>query len=118
MTDDSEQSKPGSLTGGISRFEVLLLRTTIARAGLDLLSNLQGASAPALADPNREHRDRILFVFDQMERAASLPSPKFVFVHILSPRPPMVFGPDVSYFSARETVLDFGPVENTWRPGE
>lgn len=94
------------LTGGLSRFELLVLRTTMARAGLDLLANLERAPASEAVDPNREHRDRILFVFDELDAAVNLPSPKVVFVHILSPHPPMVFGPDGEFVSQAEFETD------------
>ena len=35
-----------------------------------------------------------LFILDQLPRIASFPGPKFVFVHILKPHAPLIFGPD------------------------
>jgi len=37
------------------------------------------------------HRDLVNYQFDTMAQSPSLPSPKFVFVHIISPHPPFVF---------------------------
>ena len=83
------------------------LDTTAARAVLDAFRSRQG-SAPGLLDPNQGTRDRILFAFDQLERVPSLPSPKLVFVHILSPHPPMVFGPNGEPISKAEFETTFG----------
>jgi hypothetical protein len=41
-----------------------------------------------------EHRNNILFAFDALEKIPSLPGHKFVFVHILAPHEPFVFGPN------------------------
>ncbi len=73
----------------LSEFEILFLRTTALRpaeeakaAWLDTL----------IQNPRKDSYDRILFEFDQLERAPSLPGPKFVFVHIFSPHsPPFIF---------------------------
>ncbi len=66
----------------LSAFEVLFVRTTILRvveesktAWLDTL----------FENPRREIYDRLMFEFDQLEGAAALPGPKFVFVHIMAP---------------------------------
>jgi hypothetical protein len=40
-----------------------------------------------------QHRNRILFEFDYLMHCAREPGPKYVFVHILAPHSPIVFGP-------------------------
>ncbi len=40
------------------------------------------------------HRERILYALNLLDNLASEPGPKFVFVHILAPHNPFVFGPD------------------------
>ena len=93
ITSESSILESLHATGRLSRFEALLIDTTIGRAILDLATQM-GLAPEIVADsPLDEHRERILFVFDQLERVPELPSPKFVFVHILSPHPPFVFGP-------------------------
>ena len=42
----------------------------------------------------RYHRERVLYVLNRLPEVAALKSPKFVFVHIVSPHNPFVFGPD------------------------
>lgn len=40
------------------------------------------------------HRERILYALDVLDGMGSIPGPKFVFVHILAPHNPFVFGPN------------------------
>ena len=84
----------GDLAGKISRLETLFLETTVARVIIDGWTVSQEGSPPAPLDFLVDYRERILFAFDQLAVVPSLPSPKLVFVHILSPHPPMVFGPN------------------------
>ena len=93
ITSESSILESLHATGRLSRFEALLIDTTIGRAILDLATQMGLAPELVAESPLNEHRERILFVFDQLERVSELPSPKFVFVHILSPHPPFVFGP-------------------------
>jgi hypothetical protein len=80
------------LLGGATRFEGQFLETTLVRAYLDSVKSMT-AGETRLLTPAAESRDLILFQLDQLSRLASLPSPKLVFVHILSPHPPFLFGP-------------------------
>jgi hypothetical protein len=48
------------------------------------------------ASPKQVHRQRVLFALEQLPNVPRLPSPKFVFVHIVSPHKPFIFGPDGS----------------------
>jgi hypothetical protein len=73
----------------LSEFEILFLRTTVLRL-------VEESSAVWLSkleeNPRLEAYDRILFEFDQLDQSPSLPSPKFVFVHILAPHTiPLLF---------------------------
>jgi len=83
------------LFGGLTPFEALLFQTT----ALDALYNshvfpraLDNTlfSAAYLLD-----RNRILYELNKLpEIATSIPGPKFVFVHMLGPHNPFVFGPN------------------------
>jgi len=87
-----QRDQSAFLLRAITRPELAFLNTTWFRAVFDAREQeKEGRSLPA-PDPREEHRDRILFVLDELERVAELPSPKFVFAHILSPHPPYVFG--------------------------
>jgi hypothetical protein len=86
-----------SMLGGANEFEVMLIKTSgwllVADATLKLPSLLQ----PDLeASPKQVHRQRVLFTLEQLPNVPRLPSPKFVFVHIVSPHKPFVFGADGS----------------------
>lgn len=55
-------------------------------------------TTPALIFQNQllydMHRQRILFIFDTLQKNAKLESPKFIFAHFIAPHPPFVFGPN------------------------
>lgn len=93
ITSESSILELTYATGGVSRFEVMLIESSIGRAIFDLATQM-GLAPEIVADSALdEHRQRILFVFQQLERVRDLRSPKLVFVHIISPHPPFVFGP-------------------------
>lgn len=75
-------------------FELLLIETTILRAPLDLLEGRRDQSILQLLTAfsgNTQHRQLIMFTYDQLHYIPELESPKFVFVHIISPHRPYVF---------------------------
>lgn len=91
-----------SMLGGLSHLEAEWLDTTVVRALLDAARESDAARQPAVLDEYADNRERILFAFDELERVPRLPSPKLVVAHILSPHPPMVFGPNGEAISAGE----------------
>jgi len=72
----------------MSSFETLLIRTTTGRHFEDLsgfhLDQIDG----------QRYRERTQLVLSSMHELAHMPGPKFVFIHIISPHPPFVYGPD------------------------
>lgn len=80
---------------GLNSFEMQLASTSAGLAVTDLLG-------PRIYDwvgfrsnyPYDELRRIILDEFTNLEHAVSLPSPKFVFAHIVSPHSPYLFGPN------------------------
>jgi hypothetical protein len=77
-----------SLSAGMTEFEVLFLRTTLARY-VDQLGWL---------DPDQimgqNFRDRTMNVFNKVDDIARMPEPTFAYIHVISPHPPFVFGPN------------------------
>jgi hypothetical protein len=85
-------------TGGLNSFEVMYLRST---AGLLLVDFAQKLGLPQKLVPDvnypaHKHRERALYVLGQLQfaRVPSLQSPKLVFVHLIVPHAPNVFGPN------------------------
>jgi hypothetical protein len=80
------------LLGGINSFESLELQTS---AGLLLYADniaLPKTLRSFLDGAFTEHRERILYAFNQLVTVPQMPGSKFVFVHILAPHSPFVFG--------------------------
>jgi hypothetical protein len=72
----------------LSPFDYLLLRTTVARAYLDL----REAESRQLSDYVNYEDTR--FALEQLPNVSDIPGPKFVFVHLVIPHAPFVFGPN------------------------
>lgn len=78
---------------GVNAFELLLIHTSAGRIYYDHIKN--DPDAAAIFDyAYMEHRNRILYALDRLEEMPALEGPKFVFVHILAPHNPFVFGPN------------------------
>ena len=82
---------PPPFASGMTEFETLFLQTT-------LLGEAQGLGwfdADQIMAQN--YRDRHMLVFNSMADVVNMPGPQFVYVHIILPHPPFVFGPDGEY---------------------
>jgi len=75
----------GLTPGDINEFEGLILSSTIT----GVLAESWGAELPIQS--YRLHRNYILYSLDKLQEVPELPSPKFVFAHLLSPHPPFIF---------------------------
>ena len=87
LTDADYFLGPGYSWGELNEFESLLMETTLARLIQD--GNRFGMQTSG----SERFRERTLFTLDQLDRLAYIEGPKFVFVHIIAPHPPYVFGP-------------------------
>jgi hypothetical protein len=78
---------------GLNPFESVLMQTS---AGVVLFD--AGAYFPRLRPfldyPYAEYRNRMLYAMDKLHEAVHIPGPKFVFLHLMAPHNPFVFGPD------------------------
>jgi hypothetical protein len=82
---------PQSGITGLTAFEATLLRSTAAWAVIDQAAVLPDFLVRDFGRSVEEQYRRLNFVLDSLENSAALPSPKFVFAHIVSPHPPFVF---------------------------
>ncbi len=77
--------------GGLNNYEVMLIKSTMGLIVTDGFVALPKALKPNLDSPDQKHRERVLFVLDELEGLPAYPSPKFVFAHIVSPHEPFIF---------------------------
>jgi hypothetical protein len=75
--------------GAVNGFETLLLETSAVVAGYDLVDALGG---PRPFPGFEAHREIVLYALEELPEVAETEGPKFVFVHIVGPHPPFVFG--------------------------
>jgi len=72
--------------GELNEFERLLMQTTFARV-------IQDFKSLGVEDTGSElFRRRTLFALDKLDKLSYIKEPKFVFVHLIVPHPPYVFG--------------------------
>jgi hypothetical protein len=85
LNDAEHFMSPPAISSGMTEFEGLFLRTTLARYAQDL----------GLVNPDTllgiEYRDRFNFIFRSMKDIAKIQRPTFSYIHIMSPHPPFVF---------------------------
>lgn len=73
---------------GANVLESMFVDTT----GMLLIEDLSSLLGITFPYPGYEsHRERTLFIFEQLREISAIPGPKFVFVHFLPPHPPFVF---------------------------
>lgn len=88
LTDADKFLSPPALSSGLTEFEGLFLRTTLARY----------AQEWGWVDPDevmgQNFRDRFNLVFNTIDDLAKIPEPTFAYIHLISPHPPFVFDAD------------------------
>jgi len=79
---------PPPFSSGMTEFETLFIQTTLARQLQDFgwldLDQITG----------QNFRDRDMLIFNSIEDLAQMQGPKFVYIHLILPHPPFVFGPN------------------------
>ncbi|MGE5249720.1 MAG: sulfatase-like hydrolase/transferase [Bacteroidota bacterium] len=88
LRDAAKFYSPPPLSAGMTEFEGLFLRTTLARYAKDL----GWLDSDAIMGQN--FRDRFRMIFNTLDDIARDPAPTFAYVHVISPHPPFVFGPN------------------------
>jgi hypothetical protein len=91
----------GGTKTGISLFNYSILQSTILKPFLNRL-----ISRKMLGNSDDDNRARNDFQFEELPRTADIPGPKFVFVHILSPHIPFVYGKNCESVSNPEFGKD------------
>jgi hypothetical protein len=84
---------------GFNEFEILYIRTTIAR-----LLDDAGWLKRFHYTPEDRKRELIAFDLEKLQELPGMPGPKFVFAHLVIPHQPFVFGPDGESFVIPEKV--------------
>jgi hypothetical protein len=87
LTDADYFLGPQRSQGQLNEFEYLLMETTFARLLQD--GNRFGMQSAG----SGLFRERTLFALDKLDELSYIQGPKFVFVHVIAPHPPYVFGP-------------------------
>ena len=78
---------PQRSLGELNEFESLLMETTFVRL-------IQDSNRFGMQNSGSElYRQRTLFALDKLDKLSYIKGPKFVFVHLVIPHPPYVFGP-------------------------
>ena len=77
----------------VNEFESMLLDTSGALLLTDATVKLPELFQPKIG-LKRMHRERIFYALDHLPETTAIPSPKFVFAHIVSPHTPFLIGPD------------------------
>ena len=91
LTDADYYLKRSNAGLQLAPFESMLFDSTALSAVSDADTLLIKSQ---VTHPFIDHIQRELYVLDELPKVPGLPSPKFVFVHILIPHLPFVFGPD------------------------
>lgn len=87
LSDADYFLSPQRSLGELNEFESLLMETTFARL-------LQDGNRFGMQNSGSElYRERTLFALDKLDKLSYIKGPKFVFVHLVIPHPPYVFGP-------------------------
>jgi hypothetical protein len=88
IEDSDHFLSPPPISSGMTEFEGLFLRTTLARYIQDW----------GWVDPDFlmgvSFRDRFNTVFNNVDDIARMPEPTFAYLHLISPHPPFVFDPN------------------------
>ncbi len=80
----------------LNGFEVMLLRTTAGRILLDAQTLSDAAQSDRGSLEYRDHILRERYKLQTLSTVVQLPSPKFIFAHLIVPHDPFIFRPDGS----------------------
>jgi len=75
----------------LNEFETMFVDATIGKVLLDYYIAQNKDPILSLKAPYLQHRNRVLFTFEELGQIAKRPGKKFVFAHVVAPHPPFVF---------------------------
>ncbi len=88
IKDSDHFMSPPAISSGMTEFEGLFLRTTLARYAQDW----------GWVDPDYllgvGFRDRFNYIFNSIDDITKMPQPTYSYIHLISPHPPFVFDPN------------------------
>jgi hypothetical protein len=90
--------------GGINEFESMLIETSLLRIFVDMPQLLpEFIAGDVKGGEFYEHYLQTFFILDELKNLPSMPGPKFVMAHIMTPHDPYVFSPDGAFeFSGKD----------------
>jgi hypothetical protein len=92
FSPEKSATQAGEKLFPVNAFEAMLLRESAAVIITDSATLLSIIKMVDLDYPNKEHRELILYTFDKLrEIPVEIPSPKFIYAHIVAPHFPIVF---------------------------
>ena len=95
ITDKSRPYEMVTNFNKITNFEVLFFRTTVLRIFEEASTKWLGPITKRVVSPEKQHADLVLLALDELGQVPrSVPGPKFIFAHIISPHDPYVFSPN------------------------
>ena len=112
ITDADIYLEPPPIMENIREFDGLVVQTTLLRVPQDfgLIYINQTVTA--------RYRDRALFALAEFDDLADMGGPKFVYIHLIPPHPPFVFGPNGEYLDPFEFVIaENAYTSNTYSQG-
>jgi len=83
------------MTGGLSEFEMMLLKTSVLRIVYDMPQLIPGLDENILQEAEYyEHYQQVYFILSKLKQLPREDGLKFVFAHIMVPHPPFIFTAD------------------------
>jgi len=98
-----------------NNFEALLVSTSglvlvdaLTFFDIHILPQTERTDIQSIADlsPEKRYYATVLYAFNQLDHISSLPSPKFVFAHIIAPHKPYIFALDGKFKPKQEQNAD------------
>jgi hypothetical protein len=80
------------LSGGLSEFDFMLIRTSLLRIGIDMPGLLPWLNVQSPEEIEfYEHYQQTYFILNTLKELPQRKGPQFVFAHLLVPHPPFIF---------------------------